>query len=163
MVIYWGQCLQMFFEPLSKCSWGLSNVFLITFHPVTFVSLSDFTFLLDGILIFWSHQEILDSIASFKVDLHSMFTACFLYAFTDYFIIRNHHMWFLDVVTRVLDTSAVLVSSVFSFDSNPCSAHMQDICILWVLVLNVLPLAVTAQGWNRWFELCDEVYLLQYT
>ena len=79
MVIYWGGCFPVFFEPLSKCSWEISNVFLITFHPVTFVPMYDSTFLLDGILIFWSHQEILDGIASFKVDLHSMFTECYLY------------------------------------------------------------------------------------
>ena len=119
MIIYWGGCLQEFFEPLSKCSSGLSNVFLITFHPVTFVSIYDSTFLLDGILIFWSHQKVLDDIASFKVDLHSMFAASFLYAFTDSFVIRNHHMWFLDVVTRVLGTSAVLVSCGFGFDFYP--------------------------------------------
>ena len=104
---------------LSKCSWWLSNVFLITIHLVTFVSIYDSTFLLDGILIFWSHQEVLDGIASFKVNLHSMFTACFLYAFNDSFIIRNHHVCFLDVVTRVLAASAVLVSCGFGFDFYP--------------------------------------------
>ena len=72
VVIYWGRCLLMFLEPLSKCSWGLSNIFLITLHPVTLVSINDPTHLLDRILIFWSHQEILDGVASFKIDLHSM-------------------------------------------------------------------------------------------
>ena len=66
-------------------------------------------FSLHGILVFWSHQEVLDSIVSFKINLHSMFTACFLYTFTDSFIVRIHHMWFLDVVARVLCALAVIV------------------------------------------------------
>ena len=41
MVKNWGGCLLMFLEPLSKSSWGLSNVFLITIHPITFVSIDD--------------------------------------------------------------------------------------------------------------------------
>ena len=85
MVIYWGGCLQVFFEPLSKCPWGL---FLVTFHPVIFVSMYDSTFLLDGILMLGSHQEVLYGIAFFKVDLHSMFTACFLYALTNSFLMN---------------------------------------------------------------------------
>ena len=44
MVIYRGGCLEVFFEPVSKCSWGLSNVFLTAFHPVTLVSIDDSTF-----------------------------------------------------------------------------------------------------------------------
>ena len=72
----------MFFEPLSKCSWGLSNIFLITFHPVTLVSIYDSILFLDVILIFWSHQEVLDGIASLEVDLHSMFTSYFFEALT---------------------------------------------------------------------------------
>ena len=55
MVIYMGRCLLMFFEPLSKCSWGIPNIFLITFHPVTLVSVNDSTHLLGRILIFWSN------------------------------------------------------------------------------------------------------------
>ena len=162
-VIYRGGCLQVFFEPLSKCSWGLSNVFFITFHPVTFVSIYDSTFLLDGIVIFWSHQKVLDGIASFKVDLHSMFTACFLYAFTNSFIIWSHHMWFLDVVTRVLGASAVLVSCGFSLDFNPvqhpCRIFASCECLFYMFFLLLQQLrAVTDE-----FELCDEVYLLHYT
>ena len=136
MVIYWGGCFYMFFKPLSKCSWGLSNVLLITFHPVTFVSIYDSTFLLDGILIFWSHQEVIYSVASFKVDLHSIFIACFLYALTDSFIIRNHHIWFLVVVvvTRVIVASAILIDCGFVFDldpvEHPCRIFTSCECLL---------------------------------
>ena len=139
MVIYWGGCLQMFFRPLSKCSWGLSNVFLIAFHPVTFVSMYDSTFLLDGILVFWSYQEVLDGIVSFKVDLHSMFIACFLYTFTDSFIVRNHHMWFLDVVARILNAPAVLVGCGFGFHFNlvhcPCRIFTSCECLFQIFFL----------------------------
>ena len=142
MVIYWGGCLEVFFEPLSKFSWRLSNVFLITFHPVTFVSIYDSTFLLDGILIFWSHLDVLDGIASFELDLHSMFSACFLYAFTDSFIIRNHHMWFLDVVTRVLGGPAILVGCGFGFDFNlvqcPCRVFTSCECLFQIFQINFL-------------------------
>ena len=75
-----GRCLLMFFESLSKCSWEFSNIFLITIHPITLVSVNDSTLLLDRVLIFWSHQEVLDGMASSKVDLHSMFAAYFLQA-----------------------------------------------------------------------------------
>ena len=34
--MYWGGGLQVFFEPFPKCSWGLFNIFFITFHPVIF-------------------------------------------------------------------------------------------------------------------------------
>ena len=35
-----------------------------------------------------------------------MFLACVLEAFTDSFVEGNHHVWFLDVVPRVLLASA---------------------------------------------------------
>ena len=55
VVIDGGRCLEMFFEPLSKCSRGLSNVFLITLHPVTFVSVYDSTFFW---MVSWSFGAI---------------------------------------------------------------------------------------------------------
>ena len=91
MVIYWGRCLEVFFEPLSKCSLGLSSVFLITFHHVTCVPINAY-FFQDGILVLWSHQEVLDGITNFKVNLHSMFTAYFPYTLPDSFVVRNHHV-----------------------------------------------------------------------
>ena len=47
MVIYVRGGFQMFLEPFTKSSWGLSNIFLITIHPVTLVSIDDSTLLLD--------------------------------------------------------------------------------------------------------------------
>ena len=109
MVIYRGVCLETFLEPLSKCSWGLSSILFIALHPVTLVSVDDSTFLLDAILVLRSHQEVLDSVASFKIHLYPMFPACVLEAFTDSFVVGNHHVWFLDVVTRVLLASTGFV------------------------------------------------------
>ena len=53
-----GRCLEVFFEPLSKCSRGLCNVFLITLHPITFVSLYDSTF-------FWMYLDLLEPLGGF--------------------------------------------------------------------------------------------------
>ena len=36
VVICWVRGLEVFFEPLPKCSWGSSNIFIITFQPFTF-------------------------------------------------------------------------------------------------------------------------------
>ena len=99
MVKYWGRGLQMFLESLSKSSWGLTNIFLITLHPVTFISIYDSTPLLDRILIFGSHQEVFDGGSSFKVHLHPMTTAHLLEAFTEPSVIWNNYVWFLDVVS----------------------------------------------------------------
>ena len=92
-----------------KCSRGLSNILLITFHPVTFVSIDDSTFLLDGILAFWSDQDVLDGITSFKIHLHTMFPACLFEAFTDTICSRESPCVFLDVIPRVLLASAGFV------------------------------------------------------
>ena len=136
IVIYWGRCLLMFLEPFSKCSWGLSNVFLITIHPVTFVSINDPSPLLNWILIFWSHQEVLDGVASFKADLHSMFTAHFLQALTQPFTVRYHHVWFLVVVllTSFCGISSLFVGWAFCLDLNsnqsPCRVFTFLECFL---------------------------------
>ena len=92
MVIYgeWG--LLMFLEPLSKCSGGLSYVIFITLHPVTFIPVDNSTLLQYRIFVLWSHQEILDGIASFRRDLHSMFIAYFPDAFTQPFVIWHNYV-----------------------------------------------------------------------
>ena len=63
VVIYGRGGFQMFPEPFTKSSWGLSNIFLITVHPVTLVSVDDSTLLLDWIFVFGSHQEVLVKLA----------------------------------------------------------------------------------------------------
>ena len=95
VVKYQRGCLLMFLEPLTKHPWGFSNVFLITVHPITPVSVDDPTFLHNWIFVLGDHQEVLDGIASFKIDLHSMSAAYFLQALTQTSMIRYHHVWFL--------------------------------------------------------------------
>ena len=43
MVKYRGGGFEMFLKPLSKCSSCLTNVFMVTFQPVTLVSLDNTT------------------------------------------------------------------------------------------------------------------------
>ena len=50
MVMYRGGGLQVFFVSLSKCSSCLTYVLLITFQPITFISVDNATlFLLSGL------------------------------------------------------------------------------------------------------------------
>ena len=110
MVIYWGRGLIV--EPLSKCSWRLSNILFITLHPVTLVSVYDSTLLLDRILIFWSHQKVSDGSTSFKINLHLMFTAHILQVLTQPFVLWNYHIWILVVIlARNFGVSSVTVCS----------------------------------------------------
>ena len=130
MVIYRGGCLEVFFEPLSKCSWGLFTEFLIAFHPVTLVSIDDSTFFL---MLSWTSGAIrrfLMDIASFKVNLHLMFPACVLKTFTDSFIVGNHRVWFLDVVARVLlaSTGPVCCGPGLDFNFVNCSCSIFTSC-----------------------------------
>ena len=77
MVVLWPVMLKF-----SKCSGWLSYIFIITFHPVTFISVDDTTLLWDAIFILGSHKEASDSIHSFKVHLYSMISAYILQALT---------------------------------------------------------------------------------
>ena len=86
MVIYGRGGFQMFLEPFTKSSWGLSNIFLISIHPVTLVSVDDSTLLLDLIFVFGRHQEVLDGGASFKVHLYPKLTADVLNATSIYIL-----------------------------------------------------------------------------
>ena len=51
VVIDGGWGLLMFFEPFSKSSGGLSCIFLITFHSITFISIDDPTLFQHWILL----------------------------------------------------------------------------------------------------------------
>ena len=75
VVIYGRGGFQMFIEPFSKSSWGLSNIFLITIHPVTMISVDDSTLFLDWISVFVSHQDVLDNDASLAIHLYPKLSA----------------------------------------------------------------------------------------
>ena len=140
-----------------------SPIYSSSHSTVTPVSVNDSTHLLDRILIFWSHQEVLDGIASFKVDMHPMFAVYFLQDLTHPFVVWDHHVWFLVVVvTRICGISSIFVVIwTFVLIFTPFRPK-QDICIFGVLFVDtVLPVA-TAENWNIWFDLCDGGYQLHY-
>ena len=58
VVINREEGLEVFFEPLSKCSWGFSNILLITIHHVTFESVYQPTFLVIGSLFLGAIRSI---------------------------------------------------------------------------------------------------------
>ena len=72
----------MFFKPLSKSSWWLPYVFIITVHPVALKPVHDATLHSDVVFIFGSHQEAFDGIASSVMHLYPMFVTYFLHTFT---------------------------------------------------------------------------------
>ena len=72
VVMYWGASSVLWTSP--KCCWGLSNIFFMAFHPVTFVSIYDPTVFGDGVFVFGSHQDAFDGFASSKVHLYAMFS-----------------------------------------------------------------------------------------
>ena len=93
MVIYGRGGFQMFLEPFSKSSRGLSNIFLITVHPVTMISVDDSTLFLHWIFVLWRHQEVLDGSASFTMHLHPKFPVNVFDALAEPSIVRYHYMW----------------------------------------------------------------------
>ena len=78
----WGMGLLVFFEPFSKSSGGLSYIFLITLHSITFVSVDDPTLFQHRILVLGGHQEVFDGDTSSEVDLNPMFVASSFHTFT---------------------------------------------------------------------------------
>ena len=85
-VVLWPVILKWSYirEVPLRCSLNLSPsilddslLFIITLHPVTFVSLDDTIFLCDGILIFGRNQEVLMVLPPLKCAC----TPCFLHTF----------------------------------------------------------------------------------
>ena len=128
VVIYWGRSLLIFLEPLSKCSWWLPNVFFITLHPITFVSVYDCTFLENRIFILWIHKEVFDGKSFFEVHWYPIFSAWSFNVFTEPFVIWNHHVYIL--VVLVVISSQFVVTSIFvlggclALDLHSVQAHV---------------------------------------
>ena len=122
MVINGGWGLLAFFEPFSKCSGRLFNIFLITFHPITFISVDDPTFLQHRNLVLGGHQEVLDGDASSEVNLYPLLVASSLYTFTQALVVRHNHIWFLTVLLGVCTVILLLLGrcSHFHLDSINC-------------------------------------------
>ena len=76
-----GGGLLVFLEPLTKISWGLCYIFLMTLHPATFVTVDDPTHLQHRIFVLWGHQ-VFDGYTSFEVVLNPIVAAFLLYTLT---------------------------------------------------------------------------------
>ena len=92
IVINWGMGIMMLLKPLSKCPCRYSNVFLITCHPVTFVSVDHSPFLDGGICVLGSHLEVIDGPVTFEMSLYLMFATAVLEAFTKTFGVGHHYV-----------------------------------------------------------------------
>ena len=78
VVMNWGGSLQMFLEPLSKCSRCFSNVLLITFQPITFEPVNYATLFCYVVFIFWCHQFIFQGLSTLEMYLYAIFLQMFL-------------------------------------------------------------------------------------
>ena len=140
----------MFLEPSTKSSRGLSNIFLITIHPVTLVSVDDSTLLLDWIFVFGSHQEVLDCGASFKVHLYPKLSANVLDALTQSTVIWYNYvslLLFVGIVSICCNLFAIYLLGfhLYSVES-PCGVLAIHKCILQGLFFFLQQLWVGADG-----------------
>ena len=124
----------MFFKPLCKGSCWLSNIFFITFHPVTLISVDDSTFVEDVVFIHGSHQ--------------AWWYGTIMLGFRLLCCVGLD--WSLLLLLLWLD-----VSCLFSFTLLP----MLDIYISLQFGLSIFLLSVDVGEWNRWCLLCGIVYL----
>ena len=85
----------MFLEPLSKCSSCLFYIFMITFQPVTFISIYNTTLFGDMVLIFRCHQFILYSFTTLEMNLDAISFTDDFEGFTKSFIIWNSYKVFV--------------------------------------------------------------------
>ena len=141
----------MFLEPLSKCSRGLSYIFLITLHPTTFVAVDDPTLLQDRIFVLWGHQEVFDGCASSEVNLYPTVVTFLLHTLTQPHVVWYCYIRFL--VGILLSGIFVVVFSsglVYSPLSSPYSVPIWGIYSSSILLRDVLLLAVTTICWNIW-------------
>ena len=78
----WWRCFHIFLISLTKCSGWLPYIFIITISLPTLKSVYDVALFCDYIFVFWRHQEIFQSISSFKVYLDTIFATHIFVAFT---------------------------------------------------------------------------------
>ena len=148
MVIYGREGFQVFLEPFSKSSRGLSNILLITVHPVTMITVDDSTLFLDWVFVLWRHQEVLDGSASITMHLQPKFSANVFDAFAEPSIVRYHYTGSLGDVTIfvVCLFSGWIVSLLLYFVYSPCGVLAVLQCILQMFFFFVQQLCVGADG-----------------
>ena len=149
VVIYGRGGFQVFLEPFSKSSWGLSNIFLITIHPVTMISVDDSTLFLDWISVFGSHQEVLDSSASpYNAPIPQTFCQCFWCSHWGYYSMVPLYR-LLGVVTGSICWclfSAWIVYFLLNSVESPCGVLAVLKCILQMLFFFMQQLCDGADG-----------------
>ena len=134
VVMYRGRGLEMFFKPLFKISCWLSYIYIITIHPVTFISIYDSTFFKDWIFFLWSHEEVFDGMTYFKMYLYPIFLASSFEALTQPLMVRYNSVWFWhSAVVR-----SWLVVVFFVFLQGWCLAlQLNSVeCPVWVLAFS---------------------------
>ena len=138
----------MFLEPFSKSSRGLSNIFLITVHPVTMITVDDSTLFLDWIFVLGRHQEVLDGSASFTMHLHPKFSANVFDALAEPSIVRYHYTGSLGDVTVsiVCLFSGWIVCLLLYFVYSPCGVLAVLRCILQMFFFFVQQLCIGTYG-----------------
>ena len=185
IVICWERAFQVFFKPLSKCSWRLSYVFFITFYSVTFESVYDATLLGFMIFVLGYHQEDFDGFTPFEIHLYTMFPANSFYAFTQTFCVGYHYIvsfvdgvgigtaafWFLVAITASFGWLGALILFFIQFKAHHgylylvrtfcrCSCSSCNCCV-------VEHTAVAPWNWSHcilqiWYGGCPVANIGQY-
>ena len=128
MVKYWGRGLLMFFEPFSNGSARFSYIFFSTPLFFALISVYDSTLAVDRIFVLGSHEEVLDCLSSFKVNLYPIFAACFLYSFTKALMVWHYHeqVLFVGVTWALLIVCSSVFCSVRILTFQLCSVYGPD-------------------------------------
>ena len=132
----WGRGFKVFLKPLSKCSSCLFYIFMVTFQPVTFVSIYNTTLFGDMVLIFRCHQFFLYCFTTLKVNLDAISFTDVFEGFTKSFIVWNSYrvsvhrpvVWF--VVVFVSWTVCLYPHSIYG----PCWILAGLQCFLYQLL-----------------------------
>ena len=113
--------LEVFLEPLSKCSSCLSYIFMIAFQPVSFISIDNTTLLGDMVLIFRCHQFLLYCFTTLKVNLDAISFTDVFEGFTMSFIVWNSYR--VSVHRPVVWFVVVFISWTVCLDLHSIMAH----------------------------------------
>ena len=105
-----GMVFKVFFKPFYKSSFRVLNILLIILYPVTPIPAHHSTFMCDSVLIFESHKEALDGIASIEVYFYLMFIPNFLKALTKTISVGHYYV---DAVSFFIASFVVAIGVVF--------------------------------------------------
>ena len=92
------------------------------------ISVYDSTLAVDRIFVLGSHEEVLDCLSSFKVNLYPIFAACFLYSFTKALMVWHYHeqVLFVGVTWALLIVCSSVFCSVRVLTFQLCSVYGPD-------------------------------------